>query len=80
MCQFHQVMIESYPSVRMEYLLAAPYKDNTVEEGYSYFTNSKGFNSTNFFLPLARFNGIRLHCVIEPEYEKMKSLMSKLLK
>ncbi len=78
--KFHQVMIESYPSVRMEYLLAAPYKDNTVEEGYSYFTNSKGFNSTNFFLPLARFNGIRLHCVIEPEYEKMKSLMSKLLK
>lgn len=78
--KFHQVMIDSYPSIHIEYLLAAPYMNDTVEEAYSYFMNVEGSTATNFFIPIARFNGIRLHCVIEPEYEKLKAMMAELLK
>ena len=78
--KFHQVMIDSYPSIQIEYLLAAPYMNDTVEEAYSYFMNVEGSTATNFFIPIARFNGIRLHCVIEPEYEKLKAMMAELLK
>ena len=78
--KFHQVMIDSYPSIHIEYLIAAPYMNETVEEAYSYFMNVEGCTATNFFIPIARFNGIRLHCVIEPEYEKLKTMMAELLK
>ena len=78
--KFHQVMIDSYPSIHIEYLIAAPYMNDTVEEAYSYFMNVEGCTATNFFIPIARFNGIRLHCVIEPEYEKLKAMMAELLK
>lgn len=78
--KFHQVMTDSYPSIQIEYLLAAPYMNDTVEEAYSYFMNVEGSTATNFFIPIARFNGIRLHCVIEPEYEKLKAMMAGLLK
>lgn len=78
--KFHQVMTDSYPSIQIEYLLAAPYMNDTVEEAYSYFMNVEGSTATNFFIPIARFNGIRLHCVIEPEYEKLKAMMAELLK
>lgn len=78
--KFHQVMIDSYPSIHIEYLLTAPYMNDTVEEAYSYFMNVEGCTATNFFIPIARFNGIRLHCVIEPEYEKLKAMMAELLK
>ena len=78
--KFHQVMIDSYPSIHIEYLIAAPYMNETVEEAYSYFMNVEGCTATNFFIPIARFNGIRLHCVIEPEYEKLKAMMAELLK
>lgn len=78
--KFHQVMIDSYPSIHIEYLLTAPYMNDTVEEAYSYFMNVEGSTATIFFIPIARFNGIRLHCVIEPEYEKLKAMMAELLK
>lgn len=78
--KFHKVMAESYPSVRMEYLLVAPYMNDTVEDAYSYFTNVKGSTASNFFIPIARFKGISLHCVIEPEFDKLKAMMAKLLK
>lgn len=78
--KFHKVMTESYPSVRIEYLLVAPYMNDTVEEAYSYFTNVEGSTSTNFFIPIARFKGITLHCVIEPEFEKLTAMMAELLK
>lgn len=78
--KFHQVMIDSYPSIHIEYLLTAPYMNDTVEEAYSYFMNVEGSTATNFFIPIARFNGIRLHCVIEPEYEILKAMMAELLK
>ena len=78
--KFHQVMTNSYPSIQIEYLLVAPYMNDTVEEAYSYFMNVEGSTATNFFIPIARFNGIRLHCVIEPEYEKLKAMMAELLK
>ena len=42
-----RVMTESYPSVRIEYLLVAPYMNDTVEDAYSYFTNVAGSTSTS---------------------------------
>lgn len=78
--KFHQVMKDNYPAVNMEYLIVAPYRNNTVEEAYSYFTNMDGCSLSDFFLPIARFNGVRLHCVVEPEYEKLKATMTELLK
>ena len=78
--KFHKVMIDSYPSIHIEYLLVAPYMNDTVEEAYSYFTNVDGSTATNFFIPIARFKRIKLHCVIEPEYKKLKALMAELLK
>lgn len=78
--KFHQVMTNSYSSIRIEYMLVAPYMNETVEEAYSYFTNLKNSKKNNFFIPIARFNGVKLHCVIEPEYEKLKALIQKLLK
>lgn len=78
--KYHQMIKSSYPTVHTEYLLVAPYQNETVEKAYSYFTNIDGSTATDFYLPIARFNGIRLHCVIEPDFELLKSKMEKLLK
>lgn len=78
--KFHEVMINSYPNVHIEYLLVSPYLNETVEEGYSYFTNENGRSVTDFYIPIARFNGVNLHCVVEPEYDKLTEKMETLLK
>ena len=78
--KFHKVMSDNYPSVCVEYMLIAPYKNDTVEEAYSFFTNADSCSPTDFYLPLSRFNGIKLHCVIEPEYEKLRDIMAAQLK
>ena len=78
--KFHEVMINSYPNVRIEYLLVSPYLNETVEEGYSYFTTETGRSVTDFYIPIARFNGVNLHCVVEPEYDKLTEKMETLLK
>lgn len=78
--KFHQIMSESYPNVRVEYLMVSLYQNDTVEEGYSYFTKAKGQTITDFRIPVARFDGVDLHCVIEPEYDKLKEKMEQLLK
>ena len=78
--KFHEVMINSYPNVRLEYLMVSPYLNKTVEEGYSYFTNEIGHSVTDFYIPIARFNGVKLHCVVEPEYDKLTKKMETLLK
>lgn len=78
--KFHQIMSESYPNVLIEYLLISLYQNDTVEEGYSYFTKATGQTITDFRIPVARFDGVDLHCIIEPEYDKLKTKMEQLLK
>lgn len=78
--KYHQIIVGSYPTIKMEYLIVAPYKHASVEDAYSFFTHTKGASATDFYLPIARFNGVMLHCVIEPEYEKLKAILTELLK
>jgi hypothetical protein len=78
--KFHQLMSDSYPNVHVEYLMVSLYQNETVEEGYSYFTKAEGQTITDFKIPVARFDGVDLHCIIEPEYDKLKAKIEVLLK
>lgn len=78
--KFHEIMTNSYPNVRMEYLMVSPYQNETVEQGYSYFTKAEGCSVTDFKIPVASFDGVNLHCVVEPEYDKLIEKMENLLK
>lgn len=77
---FHQIMSESYPNVQIKYLLVSLYHNETVEDGFSYFTNIENSSIKDFKIPIARYNGVELHCIVEPEYEKLKGIMERLLK
>lgn len=77
---FHQIMSMNYPNVKIEYLLVSLYYDETVEEGFSYFTNIDGNSVTDFKIPIARYKNVDLHCIIEPEYTKLKSIIGRLLR
>lgn len=77
---FHQIMSMSYPSVQIEYLLVSLYHNETVEDGFSYFTNIEESSIKDFKIPIARYKGVELHCIIEHEYEKLKGIMERLLK
>lgn len=78
--RFHQIMATCYPGVRMKYLLVSLYYNKTVEEGFSYFTNADGSSIKDFKIPIVQYPGIDLHCIVEPEYGKLKSRMEQLLK
>lgn len=78
--KFHDIMTKNYPDVNIEYMMVSLYQNNTVEDGYSYFTNATGNSLADFKIPVSRFNGVNLHCVVEPEYEKLKAKMESLLK
>ena len=77
---FQQIMSESYPNVKVDYLMVSLYRDDTIEDGYSFFTKAKGQTINDFKIPVARFDGVELHCVVEPEYDKLKKKMENLLK
>lgn len=78
--KYQQMMKSSYSAVRTEYLLVAPYQNENVEEAYSFFTNAEGCTLNDFYLPIARFNGVKLHCIIDPNYGSLKAKMEQLLK
>lgn len=78
--KFQQIMSESYPNVPVEYLMVSLYQNETVEDGYSFFTKTEGCSSADFYIPVARFNEVKLHCIVEPEYNKLKEKMMHLLK
>lgn len=78
--KFQQIMSDSYPNVKVEYLMVSLYQNDTVEDGYSYFTKAKGQSINDFKIPVARFDGVELHCVVEPEYDKLKEKMELLLR
>jgi len=78
--RFHQIMVDSYPDVQIKYMLVSPYYNKTVEETFSYFINASGSSIHDFKIPIIRYNGIDLHCIVEPEYDKLKARIEKLLK
>ena len=77
---FHQIMSMSYPSVQIEYLLVSLYHNETVEDGFSYFTNIEKSSINDFKIPITRYKGVELRCIVESEYEKLKGIMERLLK
>lgn len=78
--KFQQIMADNYPQVPVKYLMVSLYQNETVEEGFSYFTKAEGQAINDFKIPVARFDGIELHCIVEPEYDKLKAKMEQLLK
>lgn len=77
---FHQIMSKSYPNVQIEYLLISLYHNETVEKGFSYFTNIEESSIKDFKIPIARYKGVELHCIVESEYERLKGIIERLLK
>ena len=77
---FHQIMATSYPDVQIKYMLVSPYYNDTVEEAFSYFTQEAGSSVHDFKIPIVRYPGIELHCIVEPEYDRLKIKMEQLLK
>ena len=78
--KYQQMMKSNYTAVLTEYLLVAPYQSKNVEETYSFFTNAEGRSLNDFYLPIARFNGVMLHCITDPDYGSLKAKMEQLLK
>lgn len=87
---FHVYVCEKYPNVKFEYFIVAPYCNESLEEGFRYFIYKDGskhekregvrFPIYNFEVPIAKFENVVLHCIVEPEYDKMKAIISELIK
>jgi hypothetical protein len=87
--KFHSEIIREFPNVDIEYLLIAPYSNDSVEEGFYYFIKSTekmeekqrtvNRNIYDFSIPFARFENLKLRCIIEPEYSQLKSKIKSLL-
>ena len=79
---------EEYANVTIDYYLTAPYCDESVEQNFLFFIKNerieqrKGVknNILQFDIPLAQFENLNLHCIIEPEYERMKSIVEEKIK
>lgn len=88
--QFQSLISNSYPYAKFEYVIIAPYCDQTVEANYLYFIKNNGGivedregsrqKLYSFTIPLARFSQISLKCIVEPEYEKMKTLINSIIR
>lgn len=77
---FHKIINDQFPGVNIEYMLVALYKNETVEEAYSYFINENGSSNSDFYVPMAKFRDKRLHCIVEADAETLKHKMEKILK
>ena len=75
-------MSESYSDVKFEYVIVAPFSDETIEANYLYFIKKSGgiLKKYDFTIPLAKFEDINLRCIVEPEYEKMKTLINSIIR
>lgn len=77
---FQRIMNESYPHVKVEYMMISPYYNETVEQGFRYFINAEGCSLNDFYIPIAQFNDVQLHCIVEPEYNKLKTIVQELVR
>ena len=85
---FQKIISEEYANVTIDYYLTAPYCDESVEQNFLFFIKNerieqrKGVknNILQFDIPLAQFENLNLHCIIEPEYERMKSIVEEKIK
>lgn len=86
--KFNGIIESEYPYVKVQYIMAAPFCDDSIEQHYRYFLKEggkieerQGFGHKilDFSIPLAQFENISLRCIVEPEYEQMKSKIYQLL-
>lgn len=85
--KFHSFILEAYPDLSFEYIIISPYCDETIKESYWYFAKEghkvrediKHY-TYDFEIPLAKFDNISLRCIVEPEYEKMKTLINSIIR
>lgn len=85
--KFHSFLLDAYPDLTFEYIIISPYCDETIKESYWYFAKN-GYEARedikhytyNFVIPLAKFDNISLRCIVEPEYEKMKTLINSIIR
>ena len=85
---FQKIISEEYANVTIDYYLTAPYCDESVEQNFLFFIKNERIeqregvknNILQFDIPLAQFENLNLHCIIEPEYERMKSIVEEKIK
>lgn len=84
---FHIYMKNNYPMLRWQYLIVSPYCNETIESAYRYFIGAEGKSVRDgvknpildFKIPIAKFDNVNLQCMVEPEYETLKSKIAQLL-
>lgn len=86
---FHSVITNVFPNVDIAYVIVAPYSNASVEEGFHYFIKEaeNGEECRNgyycklydFTIPFARFDDLKLRCIVEPEYTKLKGKIQTIL-
>lgn len=85
---FQKIISEEYANVSIDYYLTAPYCDESVEQNFLFFINKESIeqregvknNILQFDIPLAQFENLNLRCIVEPEYERMKSIVEEIIK
>lgn len=77
---FHRITVDNYKDIKIEYFIIAPYRNETIEQGFGYFVNMDGSSLNNFYVPIAQFKGVQLHCIVEPEYDKLKTIVQQIIK
>lgn len=84
---FHTYMKNNYPLLKWQYLIVSPYCNETIESAYRYFIGVNGKSVRDgvknpildFKIPIAMFDNVNLQCMVEPEYETLKSKIAQLL-
>ena len=84
---FHSFISKAYPDIKFEYIIISPYCDDTINKSYWYFAK-EGYTiredikhyAYDFVIPLAKFDNISLRCIVEPEYEKMRTLINSIIR
>lgn len=77
---FHRITVDNNKEINIEYYIIAPYRNETIEQGFGYFVNMEGSSLNNFYVPIAQFKGVKLHCIVEPEYDKLKTIVQNIIK
>lgn len=85
---FQKIISQEYEQISIDYYLTSPYCDESVEQNFLYFINNNSIekregvknNILQFDIPLAQFENLCLHCIVEPEYERMKSKVGEIIR
>lgn len=87
--KFHSYLTKGFPSIKIEYMLVAPYSNQSVKDGFYYFVkrsgngekSREGYNCKiyDFRIPFAQFDDLELRCLVEPDYSILKEKIQAIL-